>query len=103
MGRCHECDVKISDISVSRNHAQIHYKDNKFWLQDTSSKFGTLTLARGRIQVLPGTTLGMQVGRTLLLFVIFNDRQNENKRLGVYMHLQEKINKKKIGEEKKER
>lgn len=44
IGRGQDCDLKISDISVSRNHCQINYRDGKFWLQDKQSKFGTLVL-----------------------------------------------------------
>lgn len=42
LGRGHESDVRISDISVSRCHAMIKLKDDKFILEDNSSKFGTL-------------------------------------------------------------
>jgi predicted component of type VI protein secretion system len=72
VGRGQDCDLKVSDISVSRNHCQIQFKKekngSKFWLQDSLSKFGTLALARGLVEILPGTTTGMQIGRTLMIF-----------------------------------
>ena len=45
MGRGHESEIKIPDISVSRCHALLHYKDGNFYVEDNSSKFGTLVKA----------------------------------------------------------
>lgn len=42
LGRGHESDVRISDISVSRCHAMIKFKNGRFMLEDNNSKFGTL-------------------------------------------------------------
>lgn len=64
LGRGHESDVRISDISVSRSHAKISYKDKKFLLEDTGSKFGTLVLAKKPINISDKTTI-LQIGRTL--------------------------------------
>jgi len=49
LGRGHESDVRVSDISVSRCHALVKYNsDNgRFYLEDNLSKFGTLVLAKG--------------------------------------------------------
>jgi hypothetical protein len=44
LGRGHDSDVRVSDISVSRIHAFIAYREGKFYLQDNHSKFGTLKL-----------------------------------------------------------
>ncbi len=41
-GRGHECEIRITDISVSRNHANIKYVNGSFYLFDNKSKFGTL-------------------------------------------------------------
>mmetsp|Transcript_33032 Transcript_33032/g.50619 ORF Transcript_33032/g.50619 Transcript_33032/m.50619 type:complete len:81 (-) Transcript_33032:1256-1498(-) len=68
MGRGQECQLKVSDISVSRNHCEIEYHKGKFRIRDMGSKFGTLTLAQGKIEILPGTLTGMQIGRTLMVF-----------------------------------
>ena len=48
MGRGHESDLRINDISVSRLHALIKFKDGKFLLEDNVSKFGTLVLIKKR-------------------------------------------------------
>lgn len=42
LGRGHDSDVRISDISVSRCHAIIKQKSNGFYVEDNMSKFGTL-------------------------------------------------------------
>jgi hypothetical protein len=54
MGRGHESDLRINDISVSRLHAMIKYKDGKFLLEDNVSKFGTLVLINKRTPLSPG-------------------------------------------------
>jgi pSer/pThr/pTyr-binding forkhead associated (FHA) protein len=42
IGRGHDSEFRISDISVSRFHAQIVAKNGSFILEDHTSKFGTL-------------------------------------------------------------
>jgi predicted component of type VI protein secretion system len=42
IGRGHQCEIRITDISVSRSHAQIVFQENKFYIKDQKSKFGTL-------------------------------------------------------------
>jgi pSer/pThr/pTyr-binding forkhead associated (FHA) protein len=42
IGRGSESHVRISDISVSRTHAIIELRDNKIFVRDNKSKFGTL-------------------------------------------------------------
>lgn len=51
LGRGHESDLRINDISVSRLHAHLEYKDGSFVLVDCRSKFGTLALHKGNIQL----------------------------------------------------
>jgi hypothetical protein len=34
LGRGHESDVRVNDISVSRQHLKIYYEDGKFFMQD---------------------------------------------------------------------
>ena len=38
--------MRVPDISVSRYHANIEFKNNNFYLIDNQSKFGTLILMR---------------------------------------------------------
>lgn len=46
LGRGHESDLRINDISVSRCHAKIKLHKGKFYLEDNTSKFGTLVLVK---------------------------------------------------------
>lgn len=46
LGRGHESDLRINDISVSRCHAKIKLEKGKFMLEDNQSKFGTLVLVK---------------------------------------------------------
>lgn len=41
IGRKLENDLVIQDVLVSRAHAEIHYKDGKFFLRDLNSTGGT--------------------------------------------------------------
>lgn len=65
LGRGHEADLRISDISVSRLHAKIFMKDNKYIIEDLSSKFGTLVLATDPIEITEENKV-IQIGRTLV-------------------------------------
>jgi hypothetical protein len=53
MGRGHESDLRVSDISVSRCHAVIKFDPEiqQFFLEDNLSKFGTLVLANSAIDL----------------------------------------------------
>ena len=72
MGRGHESDLRINDISVSRCHAHIKFKDGKFLLEDNMSKFGTLVLIKKRISLVPGFNKAVQIGRTVINFSVKN-------------------------------
>lgn len=54
LGRGHESDLRINDISVSRCHTKIKFEKGKFLLEDNQSKFGTLVLVKQRTPLLPG-------------------------------------------------
>ena len=51
MGRGHEANVRIADISISRRHAKFLYHENGLWLEDDDSKFGTVLLQQWPIQM----------------------------------------------------
>jgi len=38
------CDLRINDISVSRLHAKLKLYEDKIFIQDLDSKYGTLIL-----------------------------------------------------------
>jgi len=48
MGRGHESEVRVNDISVSRCHAVIKYQPDGLYIEDNRSKFGTLILLKDR-------------------------------------------------------
>jgi hypothetical protein len=68
LGRGHESDLRISDISVSRCHAIFSIRQGKFYLRDNDSKFGTLVKLPNEIFIDQGTTLVVQTGRTVTTF-----------------------------------
>ena len=71
LGRGHQCDLRISDISVSRIHAHLKFEDKKFLIYDNDSKFGTLILLKDKYQVKLDKA-AVQIGRTVFTFVIKN-------------------------------
>jgi hypothetical protein len=71
LGRGHESDVRVSDISVSRCHAILKYEsDNNFYLEDNLSKFGTLVLAKSPIELEVDQTRAVQIGRSVISFTV---------------------------------
>ena len=58
----------MSDISVSRAHAQLMLFNNHLVLIDTKSKFGTLVNAGNNLCVLPNKPLAVQKGNIFLKF-----------------------------------
>lgn len=66
LGRGHESDLRINDISVSRLHANLLYKNDSFVLVDCRSKFGTLALHHGDIVLDQDQTKTIQIGRTVI-------------------------------------
>ncbi|EER04075.1 membrane associated RING finger, putative [Perkinsus marinus ATCC 50983] len=67
LGRGHESQVRITDVSISRKHASLRYENGHVWIQDLMSKFGTLVAVRGGEVPLSadGAPTAIQVGRTL--------------------------------------
>lgn len=47
VGRRITNDITVSDISVSRNQATFRIKDDKIFIEDCDSKFGTFVKVRG--------------------------------------------------------
>lgn len=58
--------MRLTDISVSRVHAQLTHKHGKFLIFDNSSKFGTLIKVQDR-QQLTDERCAIQIGRTVLV------------------------------------
>lgn len=53
VGRGHDADIRVTDISVSRFHARINRDPNNghFYVEDNKSKFGTLIQIRKPIVI----------------------------------------------------
>jgi pSer/pThr/pTyr-binding forkhead associated (FHA) protein len=66
LGRGHESDVRIADVSISRCHATIRAREGCFFLEDNNSKFGTLVAMKKPRTLAPGSAISIQVGRTVL-------------------------------------
>ena len=77
LGRGHESDLRINDISVSSCHAKIKLENGKFLLEDNQSKFGTLVLVKQRTPLLPNYNKAVQVGRTVINFSV-KPQNNQN-------------------------
>jgi hypothetical protein len=61
IGRHPECDVVITDETVSRRHAQLTFRDEAWILQDLQSTNGTRLNGQrvGRCRLRPGDQLGL--------------------------------------------
>ena len=82
LGRGHDSDIRISDISVSRCHAIIKYSDGEFVLEDNSSKFGTLIESKEIEMNKDNNSVCLQVGRTLLVFS-YADKESDGRDLSI--------------------
>lgn len=69
LGRGHQCDLRISDISVSRVHALLRYQNGEFLIFDNESKFGTLILLSEDYRI-KNDKAAIQIGRTVFTFVM---------------------------------
>lgn len=66
MGRGHDADVRINDISVSRLHGTICLQSNdKIVLKDLGSKFGTLALIKEQVSI-GEKKMCLQIGRSYM-------------------------------------
>ena len=68
MGRGHQCEIRLQDISVSRMHSEIKYCEGKFYLTDQNSKFGTLVRLDKSIEL--NHRVKLQAGRSLYEFSV---------------------------------
>ncbi len=69
LGRGHESDVRITDISVSRFHAWLRCTKEGYFIEDNNSKFGTLALVPS-VELNPALTRAVQVGRTAISLAV---------------------------------
>lgn len=69
IGRGHVCDLRVSDISVSRLHALVKFDKDRFLIFDNDSKFGTLVKLDRHFPV-QAEKAAIQVGRSVFTFVL---------------------------------
>ena len=65
-GRANNCELRMSDISISRLHGVIKLIGENFYLEDKESKFGTLIQVKRPIALESGNDIYLQAGRSLL-------------------------------------
>ena len=69
IGRATENDLSLVELSVSRNHCLIHKEKGKVFLEDNTSKFGTLILVQNKNMIVNDfMTLKIQVKKTFVKF-----------------------------------
>ena len=66
VGRGHQCEMRVGDISVSRIHAEVRFENDKFYIKDLKSKFGTLV--KFKEEFLLKDRMKLQYGRVCLEF-----------------------------------
>ena len=67
IGRGHESNIILSDISVSRVHCILNIHNKNIYLEDNEAKYGTLVLIQTqRLKVIDNIELNLQIGRTFI-------------------------------------
>ena len=67
IGRANECELSIAELSVSRYHCMIHKEDGELFLEDNSSKFGTLILVQNNKLIMNDyIPLRLQINKTFI-------------------------------------
>ena len=95
IGRGHFCDIRINDISVSRNHAclKYDYESGKLLIKDLKSKFGTLILIKKPLEI-KEKKICLQIGRTYIEACLIDFKEYErlkNEKKGKIKNI-EKVN-----------
>jgi hypothetical protein len=66
IGRGHEAQVRVTDISVSRLHAYLAKStQGYYYLMDNESKFGTLAQVKTPLMLKPSSDTVLQIGRSV--------------------------------------
>ena len=67
VGRGHESNVILSDISVSRVHFLLNTENDNVYLEDCNSKYGTLVLIQTpKINLTENLSLNLHIGRSFI-------------------------------------
>ena len=71
IGRAEECELSIAEQTVSRFHCIIHKEDGELFIEDNSSKFGTLILIQNNNIIMNDyIPLKVQIKKTFIKFKI---------------------------------
>jgi pSer/pThr/pTyr-binding forkhead associated (FHA) protein len=77
IGRGHDANLTLTDISVSRVHSIITIENKNIYLEDNNSKFGTLILVQSpTIKIIQNLPLYIQIGRTFMNCIIMQKTKN---------------------------
>lgn len=66
LGRSQDCEIYLSDASISRFHANISLHKEGFYIEDRGSKFGTMLKVTDRLTLLPNISATVQVNSVLV-------------------------------------
>ena len=67
IGRGHEANIILSDISVSRVHCILNVYNKNVYLQNNEAKYGTLVLVQTqRLNIIDNVELNLQIGRSFI-------------------------------------
>jgi hypothetical protein len=69
IGRGRDCSIRLDEGSMSRWHASIRFENGEFYIEDRGSKFGTFLSMSHKWTLLPGESLPIKIGRTVLCIV----------------------------------
>lgn len=69
IGRLPERDIMIPEISVSRFHGILRWKEDGFYIEDNDARYGTLECIK-KLNVKYGETRMVQVGRTVIKLAV---------------------------------
>ena len=92
VGRNNISDVKLTDSSISRNHAIIKYTDGEFILEDNFSKFGTSILVNKPICIKEDDIAHFQSGETMFSVSIKKSKKNKMKKIPIKPIMDEEEN-----------
>lgn len=82
LGRGHEADLRVTDISVSRIHAAMKFTEDGVYVEDNVSKFGTLMMIP-KLTISEGKEKVIQMGRTVIKFQVKANRNIPRAILGM--------------------
>ena len=77
LGRGHECQIRLTDISVSRIHAHFRLENGRFLIFDNVSKFGTLIKIQNSIPITEERA-AIQVGRTVVICCLRTEKKRNS-------------------------